>query len=292
MTQKLCRLVWQYHQMHDLPPLTPTTALAWVTDLVQRQVIQNWEAQDDPEHLRTIRDRMLRNPQRAGKLLSLYQTLLAQQGIAYSGDEKQTELMLTGLVRPNQGRLQVKDRIYQTIFNADWVAQALASLRPYSSLLQQWVNSGKGDEAYLLRGQALTEAYSWQQGKSLSELDYQYLQASEVAKQQEIQQQLETAQLEAENTRLRQEQEVSHLKTVLLGVVSAALVAALGLSTLTWQQYQRAKASEVEALAASSQGLFATNQQLDAMVAAIRAKEALGLLTGPMLTSSDRWSRP
>jgi WD40 repeat protein len=148
-------------------------------------------------------------------------------------------------------------------------------------MLNQWVASGKGDEAYLLRGNALTDAQTWQQDKSRSELDYQYLQASEAARQKQLQEQLETAQLQVENARLRQEQEVSRLKTGLLLLISTALVGALSLSFLTWRQYQRAKASEVGALAASSQGLFASNQQLDAMVAAVKAKRGLQQLARP-----------
>lgn len=161
------------------------------------------------------------------------------------------------------------------------MTQNLATLRPYSAMLNQWVASGKGDEAYLLRGNALSDAQIWQQNKSLSELDYQYLQASEAARQKQLQEQLETAQLQVENARLRQEQEVSRLKTGLLLLISTALVGALSLSFLTWRQYQRAKASEVGALAASSQGLFASDQQLDAMVAAVKAKRGLQQLARP-----------
>ncbi len=281
LTQKLCYLVWQHNQTHGQPLLGPTDAAHWMKTLIQQQVIHNWEAQDDPEHLRTIRDRILRNEQRAGQLLGLCQKILQQQTLPYLGNQEQTELLLSGLVSRYQGQLHIKNRIYHAIFNADWVAQALAALRPYSAPLQQWVASGKGDDAYLLRGQALTEAQIWQQSKSLTELDYQYLQASEVAKQNEIQQQLERTQLQAENAHLRQQRELGRLKTGLLGVVSAALVAAMGLSTVTWQQYQRAKVSEVRALAASSQGLFASDQQLDAMVAAVQAKRALQALLRP-----------
>lgn len=281
LTQKLCRLVWQQLQSHGLPTVAPAAAPAWVNSLVQQQVIHNWEAQDDPEHLRTIRDRILRNEQRAGKLLGLCQKILQQQSIPYSGNEEDTELLLSGLVSRKQGQLQIKNRIYHAIFNADWVAQQLTSLRPYSTLLQQWVASGKGDDSYLLRGKSLTDAQAWQQHKSLSELDYQYLQTSEAAQQKRLQAQLETTQLQVENAHLRQEQEVSQLKTRLLLVVSTALAAALGLSFLTWQQYQRAKASEVKALAASSQGLFASHQQLDAMVAAVKAKRGLEQLVRP-----------
>jgi len=281
LTQKLCRLVWQHLQMQGLPSSSPAAAPTWVKGLVQQQVIHNWEAQDDPEHLRTIRDRILRNEKRTARLLGLCQKILSQQSIPYCGSEEQTELLLSGLVSRHQGQLQIKNRIYYAIFNTDWMAHNLADLRPYSAMLNQWVASGKGDEAYLLRGNALIDAQTWQQNKSLSELDYQYLQASEAARQKQLQQQLETAQIQTENARLRQEREVSRLKTGLLMLISTALVGALSLSFLTWRQYQRAKASEVGALAASSQGLFASNQQLDAMVAAVKAKRGLQQLISP-----------
>jgi hypothetical protein len=38
---------------------------------------------------------------------------------------------LTGLVEKREGILQIKNPIYQKIFNFDWVAQQLANLRPY-----------------------------------------------------------------------------------------------------------------------------------------------------------------
>lgn len=118
LTQKLCRLVWQHCQVQGLPSFAPATAPTWVKELVQRQVIHNWEAQDDPEHLRTIRDRILRNEQRAGLLLGLCQKILSQQSIPYCGSEEQTELLLSGLVSRHQRQLQIKSRIYYAIFNA------------------------------------------------------------------------------------------------------------------------------------------------------------------------------
>ncbi len=280
LTQKLCRLVWQHCQMQGCDCFSPAAISAWMKDLVQRQIIHNWEAQDDPEHLRTIRDRILGNEQQAAKLLGLLQILLRQQTLPYSGNEEETELLLSGLVSLQQGRLRIKNRIYAAVFNADWVAQSLARLRPYSALLQQWVASNKED-AYLLQGTALVHAQDWQRNKRLDQLDYEYLQASEAAQQKCLRLQLETAQLQAENDRLQQAEEVSRLKTRLLTVVSSALVAALGLSFLSWQQYQRAKASEVRALATSSQGFSASNQQLEAMVAAVKANQSLQQLINP-----------
>ena len=47
-----------------------------VEGLVKLQIVENWESQDEPEHLKTIRDRLLRNQQKAGQLLGLYQQVL------------------------------------------------------------------------------------------------------------------------------------------------------------------------------------------------------------------------
>jgi AAA-like domain len=54
LTQKLCKLV----QSADTTPLAGQEA-QWVEQLVQSKVIDNWETQDIPPHLKTIRDRLL-----------------------------------------------------------------------------------------------------------------------------------------------------------------------------------------------------------------------------------------
>jgi hypothetical protein len=46
-----------------------------IAQLTLTQIIDNWEATDEPEHLKTIRDRLLKNEQRTGRLLGLYQHL-------------------------------------------------------------------------------------------------------------------------------------------------------------------------------------------------------------------------
>ena len=46
---------------------------------MRSRILDNWETQDDPEHLRTIRDRLLHNEQRSGLLLGLYQHILDEE---------------------------------------------------------------------------------------------------------------------------------------------------------------------------------------------------------------------
>ena len=273
LTQKLCQLVLE--RATAAAAIDKSFTASDIDQLVQKRILDRWELQDEPVHLRTIRDRLLRDDEMTGRRLDLCQELLSQGAIEPKGQPGETDLLLSGLVSRESGQLRIKNRIYQQVFNLSWVADQLAQLRPYQMMLKHWVDSGQQDETWLLRGSALAAAQIWQQDKSLSHFDYQYLQASQALQQKETQQALEAEHLQAENARLRQERQIVKLKTELLTVVSVALVAALGLSMLSWGQYQQAKKSEVQALASSSQGLFAADQQLDAMVEAVRAERSL-----------------
>jgi hypothetical protein len=175
-----------------------------VAQIVKLRIIENWESQDEPPHIRTIRDRILRNQQRCGRLLGLYQKILQYGEIAADDTPEQTELRLSGLVTTCQGKLRVKNPIYQAIFNQDWVEKILCDLRPYSESLTAWLASKCQDESRLLRGQALQDAQEWAGGKSLSDCDYQFLAASQEAaltqlREKQAQSQTEIQQLRREN---------------------------------------------------------------------------------------------
>jgi len=79
-----------------------------------------------------------------------------------------------------KGTPGVKNRIYSEIFNQTWVQQQLANLRPYAVNLDAWVKSNYQDESQLLRSRDLLAAQEWSQDKSLSDLDYQFLAASQL----------------------------------------------------------------------------------------------------------------
>ncbi len=275
LTQKLCQQVMA--EARDLSAIPPGEEAEWVANLVQTRIINHWEGQDNPEHLRTIRNRLLCDEQRAALLLDLYQKILAEGGVPLDGSLAQADLQLSGLVVRKEGQLRVKNPIYRAVFCETWVQTQLDGLRPYAEALNAWAASGYTDESRLLRGKSLRRVLDWakQHNRRLGELDYRFFQASQEAEQQRIQQKLETERLQAENLRLRQARQVAHLKTGLLAVVSMALVGALGLSWVTWRQYQRSQLGEVKALTSSSQGLFTSHQQLDAMVEALRAYRAL-----------------
>lgn len=172
LTQKLCQLVLQSSWKTPTGKLTlaPGTEVFWVEQLVQSHIIEHWESQDEPEHLRTIRDRLLFNEHKAGRLLGIYQQVLQAQEIAdlpvkIDDSSDQAELLLSGLVEKQNGYLRVKNPIYQAVFNAEWIVKQLDNLRPYPQVLNTWVASEFQDESRLLRGQALQEVLEWTQNR-------------------------------------------------------------------------------------------------------------------------------
>ncbi|MBH8564182.1 AAA-like domain-containing protein [Nostoc sp. CENA67] len=208
LTQKLCRLFVSLSQddMGKKLKVLPGTETFWVESVVRSHIIDRWESQDEPEHLRTIRDRILRNEHSAGRLLGIYQHILQGIEVPIDDSQEQVELLLSGLVSKKQGFLRVKNTIYQEVFNIEWVEKQLAYLRPYSEALNAWIASKQEDKSRLLRGQALIDAQTWTQGKSLSNLDYRFLAASEELDRKEVQQALEAERAKEVEARLSEQQ--------------------------------------------------------------------------------------
>ncbi|WP_445626503.1 AAA-like domain-containing protein [Nostoc sp. DSM 114167] len=233
LTQKLCRLIVSLSQ-DDLGrklKIPPGTEEFWIENVVRSHVIEKWESQDEPEHLRTIRDRILRNEKFAARLLGIYQQVLQGLKVPVDDSREQVELLLSGLVIKKQGYLQVKNRIYQEVFNLEWVAKKLAYLRPYYENFNAWVASEEKDKSRLLRGQALIDAQIWANGKSLSNLDYRFLAASEELDRREVQQALEAeraqeveARLAEQQKRLAQQKRNATIVTLLLVGMTIKLV--------------------------------------------------------------------
>jgi WD40 repeat protein len=186
LTQKICYLV-----LTSPLSIVSGSEQSWIENLVRTQVIENWEAFDEPEHLKTIRDRLKRNEQHTSRLLGLYQQILQQGKIAANDTPDQVELRLSGLVVKQQGQLKVYNRIYQAVFNKSWVENELASLRPYSQAIAAWLASNRQDSSRLLRGEALAEALEWKAGKSLSVEDEDFLAASQQLAILQMQKELE-----------------------------------------------------------------------------------------------------
>ncbi|MBD0314147.1 MAG: AAA-like domain-containing protein, partial [Microcoleus sp. T3-bin5] len=284
LTQKVCKLVLQSRDAINRQAAS-TDAInrvctgggeeseipnpqAFVESVVRESIIVNWEAQDEPEHLRTIRDRIMHSgEQRTGRLVGLCQQIVTSppapplrgegrnhappslQGKGAGGlgqnlgegeiladdSPEQTELRLTGLVVKRDGKLRIYNRIYAEVFKREWCEKILAKLRPYSDALNAWVASDYQDESRLLRGQALQDAQSWAAGKSLADLDYQFFTASQNLDKRDFQKRLEA---EEQAKQLLTEANRKANQRIRISFVVLGLTVAGAIASLLFAQYQ------------------------------------------------------
>jgi WD40 repeat protein len=284
LTQKLCKLVLTAcrEQGEGVLRIASGNEASWVEKLVKRHIISNWEAQDEPEHLKTIRDRILSNSQRAARLLGIYQQILQRGEIAIDDSPEQMELRLSGLVEKQQSFLNVKNPIYQNVFDWEWVEKQLASVRPYSQAFDAWIASLQQDASRLLRGQALRDAQIWAQGKSLSDLDYQFLAASQDVDSLELQLVLEAERLKEVEARLALKKKNAKRQKYWIAALSFALAIAIAAGIFAFSQYQKALVSQrneeiekIQGRARYSEALFALDKRLDALIEALKARREL-----------------
>ncbi|MGK7941992.1 MAG: AAA-like domain-containing protein [Crocosphaera sp.] len=167
LTQKLCRIIRENSANAELD----------IDSLVKEYILDNWQYQDQPEHLKTIGDRLLDNETKAIQLLGLYQQVLLSK-IKVDHSPEQIELRLSGIVGIKGDYLQVYNPIYQRIFNLDWVQENLAKLRPYAAEMNNWIKSNYNPN-YLLQGDSLEEVIQWSDTHKLSSIDYQFITTSQ-----------------------------------------------------------------------------------------------------------------
>ncbi len=181
LTQKLLNLIAEAGNLSESPQ-------ELVQQIVYAKIIDNWEVQDVPQHLKTLQERILRLDDRGrGRLLGMYQQVLDAEGIEADESYEQMQLRLTGLVVKRDRRLTIYNPIYAAVFNSSWVDRALADLRPtfYAEAMKAWRDAEQKD-GFLLRGEALKNADEWARGKRLSDADDEFLRESREIERLEI----------------------------------------------------------------------------------------------------------
>ncbi|MEG4218614.1 AAA-like domain-containing protein, partial [Microcoleus sp. Pol14C6] len=275
LTQKICKLIGLHLDLEFIE-----LHADWVANLIRQKVIDNWEGQDEPEHLKTIRDRILRSEQRASRLLKIYQPIWQHHEIVADDTPEQMELRLTGLVVKQSGKLKVYNPIYQSVFTRDWVEKQLANLSPYSESFKAWIESDCQDESRLLRGQALQEAQTWAAGKSLSHLDYQFLNASrelqrrvrEIERAIETQRQANKILTEANQTLTKAQQKIRSIRIGTFFFAGVAMLIATGAIFFAGKQVTQANnlSNTIQESAFSNQS-FISGQTFQALLEALKA---------------------
>ncbi|MDV2998651.1 MAG: Tol-Pal system protein TolB [Chroococcopsis gigantea SAG 12.99] len=238
LTQKVCNLI--AHKNIYIKDLQEKYQLE---KIITDNIVTNWESQDEPIHLRTIRDRLLRDQLKIGKLIGIYQHIYHRGSIISDDSNEQSELRLTGLVVKRNDFLSIYNPIYKNVFNQNWIHQQLDSLQPYAENIKAWQLSDYQDESRLLTGKALKEAWDWSQGRKLDDLDYQFLNASEQfeRRQTEIQLQTERERYQILADAERKARHQIRLSYIFLLITSLLLLCALLVVALTDNRQREAK---------------------------------------------------
>jgi hypothetical protein len=110
-----------------------------IENFIQRHVVNNWET-EEPKHLKTICEHMqtlharIINHEFAALLLERYQEIL--QGKFPNNNPQQLEdLQKLGLVSKRLGKLQISNKIYEAVFEQNWVNKTLEIVHIYANFL-------------------------------------------------------------------------------------------------------------------------------------------------------------
>ena len=272
LTQKLCKLAMENCQ-DEQSCLLLGREIECIAQLVQQYILHNWESQDEPQHLRTIRDRLLKDCSTATNLLAIYRQILLDGFVEANGSYQQRKILLTGLVVKKENKLFVYNKIYREIFDLSWVEHQLDNLRPFAIPLKSWLNSDCQDNSRLLEGRALAEAKEWSTHHDINPEEYQFLLASQVKEEERLRQKLELNHLKSVEHKLLKEQQVAKLQRFLITSISSALLITIGLTLAVYWQYRKAIAKSVEAHLTTSESLFNSEDRFAALTHALEAQE-------------------
>lgn len=155
MTHKLCAEL----RKHRPPDVIPSVH---VEELVRRLFLVEGRYKD--LNLLYAEKRLDSRPERS-TLLRMYRRLLEHETVfADRNDPLQNELRLAGLCRWEDRVLAVRNPIFGTVFDWQWVRSKEAA-RFLDDALEHWLKSGK-PQGSVLRGHKLDEAKAWALGRN------------------------------------------------------------------------------------------------------------------------------
>ncbi|MCJ8281613.1 MAG: AAA-like domain-containing protein [Rivularia sp. ALOHA_DT_140] len=120
LTQWICQLIC--NSGLQIAQGEEADTVSWI---VRSHIIDNWLLRDKLQYFYTIKDRIINNKIPAYKLLQLYQNILHYENISADGSPEVLQLCLSGLVKECDGKLEVYNRIFKSVFDDIWVAKQL-----------------------------------------------------------------------------------------------------------------------------------------------------------------------
>jgi WD40 repeat protein len=224
LTQKVCDLAFKKNK--NIPAYEEKKLIG---NLVNDQIIKNWRSKDQPVHLGTIEKRIIYKEKHLSlkepyAILRFYEKILQNPRIESPIKSiEEIELRQSGLVTTKQELLTVSNRIYEYVFNQEWISRSIANLTPYSELYSQWIKSGQ-DENFLLHGEGLRQAQEWAQELTLSREEHIFISKSK---------ELEKNNFQEELRKLKEEGKISKKRTNFYTWIMMGLILLLALMVAT-----------------------------------------------------------
>ncbi len=170
LTQKMCELL----TASDADVLKGEESQK-IRDVVKRYFTKDSENPEIAQHFHGLYALIVRNESRNSFWpLFSYRTVLKQQEVSLAGNEIREGIRFLeeiGMVVERSGEIRVRNCIYQSVFNEDWVERIILSSRPYAQKFIDWLDSGCQNDSYLLNSQELQAAMLWMQSNSIASTD-------------------------------------------------------------------------------------------------------------------------
>ncbi|MBE9251495.1 AAA-like domain-containing protein [Dolichospermum sp. LEGE 00240] len=236
LTQKVCALL-----VESQIRIGEGQEKSFIEEFIYSSIIRNWEGQDEPIHLRSIKNRLLAKEVLTGKLLEIYRHILQNGYFTTEGNQLESELRLSGLVVKRNADLEIFNPIYREVFSLEWVQKQLDSLRPYAIALNAWLASEKNN-TYLLDETETARADIWREGKFLTREDEEFIRDSKLAqKDKDSAQKIEA---EREAKKILEKAKKKAQKALIGSIIASALIIAGTLIFATVQTNKAEKARQ------------------------------------------------
>jgi uncharacterized membrane protein len=173
LTQKICSIISK-----DIEKIPYNYEEKIVSDLVKIKIINNWQGQDEPSHLTTIRNAVISNQQRLIRVLGLYYKIKKSRKVESENSPEEWILRLSGLVIYDSGKLRINNKIYRRVFDKRWIESELGKWQPHMKQIFDWLETECQDESLLLQGQLLESSLERVEKQRLNDDGYKFLIAS------------------------------------------------------------------------------------------------------------------
>ncbi len=132
-----------------------------VEKIVQERVIKNWENHEVAIQFNLIQEYFYSQSESDSRALLLTYLEIWQLGKILLNNSRETEQLIElGLVREQENYLQVSNRIYQFIFNYDWVKEQLFAIKLINKTPSHQVQTKNSNKSFSLRFNTLISLQS------------------------------------------------------------------------------------------------------------------------------------